>query len=69
MSRYNDVTQKYEDNPAVEVFIEEIISLYKKHHLMLGHYNGFKVDKLDDEDIKFIEKKIRQASIAFRSEP
>ena len=40
MMRYNEATDKHEDNPLVEAFIDEIVEVCKKHNFSIDHEDG-----------------------------
>jgi hypothetical protein len=40
MKRWNTDTQESEEHPEIDTFIEEILSVCKRHGLSIGHEDG-----------------------------
>lgn len=64
MKRWSRKKCKEVENLKVDEFINDIIDVYKKHNLSIGHedhYGSFEIEDIHNDNIKWI----KDASITF----
>jgi hypothetical protein len=58
IKRFNTITKIREENIQVDLFIDEILEVYKKHNMSISHedkFGAFIIEKNFDDNCKWLE--------------
>jgi hypothetical protein len=59
MMRFNINSKNSEDNKEIELFINEILEIYKKYNFSISHedkFGSFIIEKFDVDNCKWLEQ-------------
>lgn len=61
MKRWSVKEQKETEPPEIDAFIEEIVSVYRKHGLSISHEDGhgaFVIESFDETNVEWLERAV-----------